>query len=162
MAQTFFIDEDLREDFGLDAIVTLVDAAHISDQLLEVAAAAEQIGFADVLLLNKTDLVSAAQLARVEQQLRAINGTARLVRTHNAQLPLEQVLDLGAFDLERALKVDEAFLQPQRPYEWAGCYRLAPAAISCIPARLQTLPMSTGMSTNTPITITHTGRPSRP
>ncbi len=77
VAQTFFIDEDLREDFGLDAIVTLVDAAHIGEQLRDVAAAAEQIGFADVLLLNKTDLVGAAHLARVEQQLRAINGTAR-------------------------------------------------------------------------------------
>ena len=125
VAQTFFIDEDLREDFGLDAIVTLVDVAHISDQLLTVAAAADQIGFADVLLLNKTDLVSAPQLARVEQQIRAINATARVVRTHKAQLPLEQVLDLGAFDLERALAVDSEFLQPQRLYEWAGCYQLA-------------------------------------
>ena len=125
VAQTFFIDEDLREDFRLDAIVTLVDAAHISGQLATVAAAADQIGFADVLLLNKTDLVSAAELARIEQELRAINGSARLVHTRNAQLPLSQVLDLGAFDLERALAVDGEFLQPQRPFEWAGSYQLA-------------------------------------
>jgi G3E family GTPase len=125
VAQTFFIDEDLREDFGLDAIVTLVDAAHISGQLATVAAAADQIGFADVLLLNKTDLVSAAELARIEQELRAINGSARLVHTRNAQLPLSQVLDLGAFDLGRALAVDGEFLQPQRPFEWAGSYQLA-------------------------------------
>ena len=125
VAQTFFIDEDLREDFQLDAIVTLVDAAHISGQLPSVAAAAAQVGFADVLLLNKTDLVSPAELSRIEQELRAINGSARLVRTHNAQLPLSQVLDLGAFDLERALSVDDDFLQPQRPFEWAGNYPLA-------------------------------------
>lgn len=125
VAQTFFIDEDLREDFRLDAIVTLADAAHISAQLATVAAAADQIGFADVLLLNKTDLVGAAELARIEQELRAINASARVVRTRNAQLPLSQVLDLGAFDLERALAVDGEFLQPQRPYEWAGCYQLA-------------------------------------
>ena len=125
VAQTFFIDEDLREDFQLDAIVTLVDAAHISAQLATVASVADQIGFADVLLLNKTDLVSAADLARIEQELRGINGTARLVHTRNAQLPLSQVLDLGAFDLERALAVDGAFLQPQRPFEWAGGYQLA-------------------------------------
>src|SRR5271168_4250129 len=65
VAQTFFIDEDLREDFQLDAIVTLIDAAHIRGQLATVAAAAEQVGFADVLLVNKTDLVNEAELARV-------------------------------------------------------------------------------------------------
>ncbi len=125
VAQTFFIDEDLREDFRLDAIVTLIDAAHISAQLATVAIAADQVGFADLLLLNKTDLVGAAELARIEQELRAINGSARLVHARHAQLPLSQVLDLGAFDLERALSVDADFLQPQRPFEWAGSYQLA-------------------------------------
>ena len=125
VAQTFFVDEDLRGDFQLDAIVALVDAAHIGGQLASVPTAADQIGFADVLLLNKTDLVSAAELARTEQALRAINGTARVVRTCHAELPLAQVLDLGAFDLERALAVDGAFLQPQQPFEWAGNYALA-------------------------------------
>jgi G3E family GTPase len=125
VAQTFFVDEDLREDFRLDAVVTLVDAAHVSGQLRHSATAANQIGFADVLLLNKTDLVSAAELARVEQELRAINASAPLVRTQRAELPLNRVLDLGAFDLERALAGDGGFLQPQRPFEWVGCYRLA-------------------------------------
>jgi G3E family GTPase len=125
VAQTFFIDEELRDDFQLDAIVTLIDAAHIRGQLATVAAAADQVGFADVLLVNKTDLVSGTELAQIEQELRAINGSARLVRTRNAQLPLSQVLNLGAFDLERALTVDGEFLQPQRPFEWAGSYHLA-------------------------------------
>jgi G3E family GTPase len=125
VAQTFFVDEDLREEFQLDAIVALVDAAHIGGQLASVPTAADQIGFADVLLLNKTDLVSAAELARTERELRAINGTARIVRTQRADLPLAQVLDLGAFDLERALAVDAAFLKPQQPFEWAGNYALA-------------------------------------
>ena len=124
VAQTFFVDEDLREEYQLDAIVALVDAAHIGGQLASVPTAANQIGFADVLLLNKTDLVSAAELARTEQELRAINGTARIVRTQRAELPLSQVLDLGAFDLDRALSVDAAFLQPQQPFEWAGSYTL--------------------------------------
>ena len=124
VAQTFFVDEDLREDFQLDAIVALVDAAHIGGQLAGVAAAAEQIGFADVLLLNKTDLVAATDLARIERELRGINGTARIVRTRRAQLPLSQVLDLGAFDLGRALAIDGAFLEQQRPFEWAGSYAL--------------------------------------
>ncbi len=124
VAQTFFVDEDLREDYQLDAIVALVDAAHIAGQLASVPTAADQIGFADVLLLNKTDLVSEADLSRIERELRGINGTARIVRTRRAELPLAQVLDLGAFDLERALARDEAFLQPQQPFEWAGNYAL--------------------------------------
>ncbi len=125
VAQTFFADEDLREDFRLDAIVALVDARHIAEQLGREAIAAEQVGFADLLLLNKTDLVDEAELARVERSLRAINATARIVRTHRAELPLNQVLDLGAFDLTRALANDAAFLEPQRPFEWAGAYQLA-------------------------------------
>jgi G3E family GTPase len=125
VAQTFFVDEDLGEDFRLDAIVTLVDAAHVGRQLEDFPAAAEQVGFADVLLLNKTDLVDAATLARTERALRAINGTARIVRTERAALPLAEVLDLGAFDLNRALVRDERFLEAQRPYEWAGLHELA-------------------------------------
>ena len=125
VAQTFFADEDLREDFRLDAIVALVDARHITEQLGREAIAAEQVGFADLLLLNKTDLVDEAELARLERSLRAINATARIVRTHRAELPLSQVLDLGAFDLSRALANDAAFLEPQRPFEWVGAYQLA-------------------------------------
>jgi G3E family GTPase len=125
VAQTFFVDEELKEDFQLDAIVTLVDAAHISGQLKSVATAADQVAFADVMLLNKTDLVDAGQLTAVERELRAINGTARIVRTERAALPLQEVLNLGAFDLDRALRMDERFLEPVQLFEWAGSYQLA-------------------------------------
>jgi G3E family GTPase len=125
VAQTFFVDEDLKDEFVVDAIVTLVDALHLPEQLGTVPAAAEQIAFADVVLLNKTDLVDETTLARLTRELRAINGTAKIVRTERAVLPLEQVLDLGAFDLDRALSVDDAFLEPLRPYEWLGVYELA-------------------------------------
>jgi G3E family GTPase len=124
VAQSFFVDEDLKEDFELDAVVTLVDAAHVRRQLADSPTAADQIAFADVLVLNKTDLVDAATLAAVEQTLRGINSTARLVRTERASLPLDQVLDVGAFDLDRALSVNAAFLEPPRPFEWAGLYTL--------------------------------------
>jgi G3E family GTPase len=124
VAQTFFVDEELREDFLLDAVVTLVDAAHVLSQIAESAIAAEQIAFADVLVLNKSDLVDAPKLARIEQQLRAMNRSARLVRTQQAQLPLDQVLDIGAFDLDRALANDAAFLQPLQPFEWAAAFAL--------------------------------------
>ena len=125
VAQTFFVDEDLKEDFQLDAIVALVDALHINEQLAEVDAAAEQVGFADVLLLNKTDLVDDAQLARAERALRAINATAPIVRTQRAELPIDAVLGLGAFDLDRALQRDDRFLETPRPFEWIGSYALA-------------------------------------
>jgi G3E family GTPase len=83
------------------------------------------VAYADVLLLNKTDLVDSAGLATAERALRGINGTARIVRTERARLPLEAVLNVGAFDLERALRLDERFLEAPRPYEWAGMYLLA-------------------------------------
>jgi len=126
VAQTFFVDEELKEHYALDAIVTLVDARHIEQQLAQTPTTPlEQIAFADVILLNKTDLVNSTALAHIEQRLRAINGTAAIIRTQAAQVPLERVLNLGAFDLERALTLDSAFLEPTRPFEWAGLYWLA-------------------------------------
>jgi len=125
VAQTFFVDEDLKEYFSLDAIVTLVDAHHIEQSMLDSPIALEQIAFADVILLNKIDLVDAAELERIERKLRAISATATVIRGHNAQVPLDRVLSLGAFDLSRALSLDSEFLEPQRPFEWAGLYGLA-------------------------------------
>jgi G3E family GTPase len=125
VAQTFFVDEDLKEEFTLDAIVTLVDAQHLPRQLRSVAAAAEQVAYADIVLLNKADLVDEATLAHLERELRAINGTAKFLRCERAAVPLEQVLGLGAFDLDRALQRNDAFLEPLRPYEWLGVYELA-------------------------------------
>src|SRR5580698_8103285 len=125
VAQTFFIDEELKEHYTLDAIVTLVDARHIEQELENSPIALEQIAFADVILLNKIDLVDAAELERIERKLHAISATATVIRGRNAQVPLERVLSLGAFDLSRALSLDAEFLEPQRPFEWAGLYSLA-------------------------------------
>ncbi|MEP7242136.1 MAG: GTP-binding protein [Gammaproteobacteria bacterium] len=124
VAQTFFIDDDLKEHFQLDAIVTLVDAKHAEKHLDEVRAAGEQIAFADVVLLNKTDLVPAQDLARVERRIRSVNRTAKLFRTHTADVSIDQVLSVGAFDLDRALSVDKAFLEPEYPFEWGGVLQL--------------------------------------
>ena len=125
VAQTFFLDDELREQFVLDAIVTLVDARHFEGQLASAREAAEQVAFADVIVLNKTDLVDEAALARIESQVRGINGTARIHRARNADVPIDRLLGLGAFDLSRALAVDETFLEPQYPFEWAGVYSFA-------------------------------------
>jgi G3E family GTPase len=124
VAQTFFLDDDLKGQFLLDAIVTVIDAKHFEQHLQQMKEPAEQVAFADVILLNKTDLVAAAELERIERRIRAINGTARIYRTQNANVPIDKVLDVGAFDLQRALAVDDQFLQPQYPFEWAGVYQL--------------------------------------
>jgi G3E family GTPase len=124
VAQTFFVDEELKEHFSLDAIVTLVDAHHIEHELRDSPIAQEQIAFADVILLNKIDLVDAAALERIERRLRAISVTARILHSRKADVPLEQVLSLGAFDVQRALSLDAAFLDTPRPFEWAGQFQL--------------------------------------
>ena len=125
VAQTFFLDDELKNQFQLDAIVTMVDARHFEQHVDELNEPAEQVAFADLVLLNKTDLVDEAALARIESRIRGINGTAKIHRTKNADVPIEKVLNVGAFDLNRALAVDEAFLEPEYPFEWGGVYALA-------------------------------------
>ncbi len=125
VAQTFFLDDELKDRFSLDAIVTMVDARHFEQHVDELNEPAEQVAFADLVLLNKTDLVDAAALERIERRIRGINGTAKIFRTQNADVPVERVLDVGAFDLQRALAVDESFLEPEYPFEWGGAYALA-------------------------------------
>jgi G3E family GTPase len=124
VAQTFFLDDELKNTFALDAIVTMVDAKHFEQHVEELNEPAEQVAFADLVLLNKTDLVDAAALERIEGRIRGINGTAKILRTKNADAPIDQVLNVGAFDLDRALAVDQAFLEPEYPFEWGGAYQL--------------------------------------
>jgi G3E family GTPase len=110
VAQTFFVDDDVRARASLDAIVTVVDARHVEARLEDSHEAEEQIAFADVILLNKTDLVNAQELERVRQRIRAINGQARMHETQNCVVPLEEVLERGAFDLDRILEIEPDFL----------------------------------------------------
>ncbi|HTU67168.1 MAG TPA: CobW family GTP-binding protein [Steroidobacteraceae bacterium] len=124
VAQTFFLDDDLKDKFSLDAIVTMVDAKHFEQHVDELNEPAEQVAFADLVLLNKTDLVDEAALERIERRIRGINGSAKIFRTKNADVPIDRVLNVGAFDLQRALQVDEAFLEPEYPFEWGGVYQL--------------------------------------
>ncbi|MEO8018038.1 MAG: GTP-binding protein [Pseudomonadota bacterium] len=126
VAQTFFLDDELKSQFSLDAIVTMVDAKYFEQHVDELNEPAEQVAFADLVLLNKTDLVDAAALERIESRIRGINGTAKILRTKNADAPIDQVLDVGAFDLQRALTVDGSFLEPEYPFEWGGIYQLTP------------------------------------
>jgi G3E family GTPase len=112
VAQTFFVDEDVKRATALDAIVTVVDAKYISDRLADSDEAKAQVAFADVLLLNKTDLVSPAELDAAEAKIHAINPTARIIRTEKSAAPLDAVLDRKAFSLDRILtEVDQKFLE---------------------------------------------------
>jgi G3E family GTPase len=110
VAQTFFVDEDVREKTSLDAVVTVADAKWLSDRLKDAPEAKNQIAFADVIVLNKTDLVSKAELAEVEARIRAINPYATLHKTERAQVKLSDVLGRGAFDLDRILEIEPEFL----------------------------------------------------
>jgi G3E family GTPase len=111
VAQTFFVDEDVQKNARLDAVVTVADARWLSDRLKDAPEAKNQIAFADVIVLNKTDLVTSAELAEVEARIRGINPYARLHRTERCQVQLSDVLDRGAFDLDRILDIEPDFLE---------------------------------------------------
>lgn len=107
--QTFFVDEDMQNQLALDAVVTVVDAKHIWEHW-ESSEAQEQIAFADVILLNKTDLVSESQLEELERRIRSMNAIAKIYRTRNSELEMDALLGVRAFDLNRALEIDPEFL----------------------------------------------------
>ena len=124
VAQTFFVDDETREEMSLDGIVTVVDAKHFSLHCDESDEVKSQIAFADVILLNKIDLVSTVELDDIEKRLRSMNGLAKVRRVRMADVPVNEVLDLGGFDLERALEVNPSFLEPEYPFEAAIGYQL--------------------------------------
>ena len=111
VAQTFFMDQDVSDTARLDAVVTVADAKWLSDRLKDAPEAKNQIAFADVIILNKTDLVSAAELDAVEERIRAINPYARLHRTQNCAVPITEVLGRNAFDLDRIIELEPDFLE---------------------------------------------------
>ena len=113
VAQTFFVDADVKDAARLDAVVTLADAKWLLDRLKDAPEAKNQIAFADVIVLNKTDLVSSAELAEVEARIRGINPYARLHRAIKAEVPLTAVLEQNAFDLERILEIEPNFLHAE-------------------------------------------------
>ena len=128
VAQTFFMDDEVREEFALDGIVTLVDARHIDQQLGRSDESTQQIAFGDVVLLNKTDLVSSESLDALETRVRDMNRMARVERCHEAGVDISDVLDLAAFDLDKVLERRPTFLEPEYPFEWSGVYALQPGS----------------------------------
>ncbi len=113
VAQTFFVDDAVGQKAKLDAVVTVADAKWLKDRLKDAPEAKNQIAFADVILLNKTDLVNEPELREVEARIRGINPYARLHRTQRASIALDEVLGRNAFDLDRILDIEPQFLEAE-------------------------------------------------
>src|SRR5499433_2832519 len=111
VAQTFFMDENVGRKAKLDAVVTVADAKWLQDRLKDAPEAKNQIAFADVILINKTDLVSPDELSELEARVRGINPYAKLHRTQRSNIALNEVLGRNAFDLDRILDIEPAFLE---------------------------------------------------
>jgi len=125
VAQTFFIDDEMQEKLKLDGIVTVIDAKHVWEHIDSSDEVKKQIAFADVILLNKIDLVAPEQLQQLETRIKNMNAAAKLYRTENAVVEMNNILNVGGFNLDRAMGVDTKFLEPEYPFEWAGIYDLA-------------------------------------
>jgi len=117
VAQTFFVDADVAEKTQLDSVVTVVDARHLETQLEASHEAAEQLAFADLVLLNKIDLVDSEHLARIEARIRAMNPYARIVHAERCGVPLDTVLGQNAFDLKRVLENEPHFLEDDHAHD---------------------------------------------
>ncbi|NJL08996.1 MAG: GTP-binding protein [Methylacidiphilales bacterium] len=113
VAQTFFVDDTVRAKTRLDAVVTVADAKWLAARLKDAPEAKNQIAFADVVLLNKTDLVGQDELEEIEARIRGLNPYAKLHRTERCAIPLTDVLGCGAFDLDRILTLEPDFLEAE-------------------------------------------------
>ncbi len=110
VASTFFIADEIKADTKLDSFVTLADAVNLEKNLAQSHEAQEQIAFADIILINKTDLVSSEQIAEIERHIRGFNPIAKIYYTEHSAIDLDKVFGVGAFDLEAKLEVDPEFL----------------------------------------------------
>lgn len=110
VASTFFVSEEIRNDTRLDAFITMVDAVNLEKNLEQSVEAQEQVAFADIVIVNKTDLVTEEQLTRVERKVRVLNPIARLMRSEHSVVDLSQILDVNVFQLDAKLQVDPEFL----------------------------------------------------
>lgn len=124
VAQTFFMDDEMKEKLKLDAVVTVVDAKHVWQHIDDSDEVKEQIAFADVIVLNKCDLVTDIDLDLLESRIRDMNAVAKIHRARQANVPVDRVVNVGGFDLNRALEIDPKFMEPEYPFEWVGVYPL--------------------------------------
>lgn len=111
VASTFFVADDVKNAIRLDAFVTVVDAVNLEINLEQSTEAVEQVAFCDVALINKSELVTEEKLAQIEAKVRALNPLARIHYTTNAEIDIDKIIDIGAFDLVQKLDVDPKFLE---------------------------------------------------
>ncbi|MEC7485011.1 MAG: GTP-binding protein, partial [Candidatus Thermoplasmatota archaeon] len=123
VAQTFFADQRVAENYNLDGIITVVDAKHIIQHLDDEKPegieneSVEQLAFADRIMLNKIDLVDEDELANVESRIKSINGFAPIFHTQNSIIDPKELINIGAFDLEKTLEMDPEFLDTESEHE---------------------------------------------
>jgi len=110
VAQTFFTDEDIGAYYLLDSILTVVDAKHAAKQLDDFREAQEQVGFADRILLSKSDLVSENEVKTLSERIRRMNPRAPVKKVHFGEMPIEEILDIRGFNLNAILELDPEFL----------------------------------------------------
>ena len=123
VAQTFFVDDDIKSMFTLDGIITVTDAKHILDRLDDEKPegveneAVEQVAFADRILLNKTDLVESSELPPIEERIKKINPTAQIFRCEQSKVEPKNLIGINAFKLEKTLEMDPEFLNTEGEHE---------------------------------------------
>ncbi|OQK16795.1 cobalamin biosynthesis protein CobW [Methyloprofundus sedimenti] len=110
VAQTFFVEQDIGEYYLLDGVITVVDAKHALKQLSECHEAEEQVGFADRLLLSKTDLITPEEVIELETRLRLINARAPIAHAHFGETDISEILDIRGFNLNAILEIEPDFL----------------------------------------------------
>jgi len=116
VAQTFFVDEYVSNEYMLDAIITVVDAKHGMQQLTQHQEAQRQVGFADKLFISKADLVTPAFVAQLSTRLKQMNPRAPVTTAHFGQIPIKDVLDIRGFNLNDKLTIDADFLHEQEEH----------------------------------------------
>ncbi|MDG1474590.1 MAG: GTP-binding protein, partial [Porticoccaceae bacterium] len=125
VAQTFFVDQDVSDQYELDGIITLVDTKHVQSHLDnhtdEVMA---QLAFADRIILNKADLCDEKQLTDLQRRIQEVNLMAGFYTATMADAPIAELLDIGGFNLQRAMQMKPNFLEPEYPFEWGGIWQL--------------------------------------
>jgi G3E family GTPase len=151
VAQTFFVDEDVKKHFELDGIVTLVDAKHVLQHLDDSSECQEQIAFADRILLNKVDLVPSSEIEELKNRIQALNEFAPIYPCEKAEVDIKVVLGVGGFKLDRALEIKPQFLAPQYAFEWVGFFDLPVGNIDVVtgPSATDSLPLALVATTTT-------------
>ena len=124
VAQTFWVDNDLQEQFSLDAIITMVDAKHVNLHIHDSDECKEQIAFADIAILNKTDLVAEKDLVEIKSTIRSMNAMCKIYTAENAAIDLTKILDVNAFDLDKKIEINPKFGEEEFPFEAIVKYRL--------------------------------------